>query len=87
LPPSTYRGGVVKPGDLLGTESGEIAAVIRHYWERLRHTPPHTPPHTLPDTAPDAASNTPSQTTDWLCVVGGGVAVALGIAGLVVMSG
>lgn len=33
LPESTYLAGTVRPGDLLGTDSGSAAATIRRYWE------------------------------------------------------
>lgn len=86
LPASTYQGGVVKPGDLLGTESGEIAAIIRHYWEHLRHTSPHTDPHTAPNSATHTTTTTSSHATDWVGVVGCVVAVVAGVAGLVLIS-
>ena len=38
LPDSTYQGKLVGPGDLIGSESGEIAAIIRRYWEGQRHS-------------------------------------------------
>ena len=34
LPESTYLAGTVRPGDLVGTESGGAAAVVRRQWER-----------------------------------------------------
>lgn len=33
LPTSSYRQGTLRPSDLIGTESGEISAVIRRAWE------------------------------------------------------
>ncbi|NLE71986.1 MAG: PH domain-containing protein [Actinomycetales bacterium] len=36
LPESTYIGGGIRPGDLVGTASGEAAAHIRRRWEELR---------------------------------------------------
>ncbi|MFM2412509.1 MAG: hypothetical protein RLZZ587_842 [Actinomycetota bacterium] len=36
LPESTYLAGTVRPGDLITTESGGAAAVVRREWER-RH--------------------------------------------------
>lgn len=34
LPESTYLAGTVRPGDLVSTESGGAAAVVRRHWER-----------------------------------------------------
>jgi hypothetical protein len=36
LPESTYLAGTVRPGDLIGSESGAPAAYIRRLWENLR---------------------------------------------------
>jgi hypothetical protein len=36
LPESWYAGGGVRPGDLVGTPSGDAAAYIRRRWEELR---------------------------------------------------
>lgn len=36
LPESTYLDGTVRPGDLITTDSGQVAYVIRTHWERLR---------------------------------------------------
>ena len=36
LPESTYLAGTVRPGDLLGTDSGSAAATIRRYWENKK---------------------------------------------------
>ncbi|KGM01541.1 hypothetical protein Q760_00670 [Cellulomonas cellasea DSM 20118] len=36
LPESTYGLGGVRPGDLPGTPSGDVAALVRHRWEELR---------------------------------------------------
>lgn len=34
LPESTYLSGTVRPGDLISTESGGAAALVRRHWER-----------------------------------------------------
>ncbi|MCC6270671.1 MAG: PH domain-containing protein [Microbacteriaceae bacterium] len=36
LPESTYLNGTVRPGDLITTDSGQAAYVIRTRWEKLR---------------------------------------------------
>lgn len=36
LPESTYAMGGVRPGDLAGTSSGDVAAYVRRRWEELR---------------------------------------------------
>lgn len=36
LPESTYSGGTMRPGDLVTSDSGTAAAVIRRRWEDLR---------------------------------------------------
>lgn len=36
LPESTYLDGTVRPGDLITTDSGQAAFVIRTHWEKLR---------------------------------------------------
>lgn len=36
LPDSTYQGQLIGPGDLIGSESGEIAAILRRSWEDHR---------------------------------------------------
>lgn len=41
LPESTYLAGTVRPGDLITTESGGAAAVVRREWERRHHGPGH----------------------------------------------
>ncbi|MFZ9088218.1 MAG: hypothetical protein ACO2ZT_05140 [Pontimonas sp.] len=37
LPPSSYRERTLRPADLIGTESGEIGAVVRRAWESARN--------------------------------------------------
>jgi hypothetical protein len=88
LPPSTYRGGVVKPGDLLGSESGEIGAVIRYYWENRRGSASSTPspPQTAAQAPAQATTQASSHTVDWVGVVGGVAAVAAGTLALAVFS-
>jgi len=39
LPESTYLAGTVRPGDLISSDSGAAAAVIRRQWEQLRDSP------------------------------------------------
>jgi len=37
LPPSTYgSGGTVRPGDLMSSDSGQAAALVRSRWEQVR---------------------------------------------------
>ncbi len=52
LPESTYQGALVSPGDLIGSESGEIGAVIRRYWEESRSTDASTTEHTSIESSP-----------------------------------
>lgn len=39
LPESTYDRGTIRPGDLIGTESGDLAAITRRFWEAHRGDP------------------------------------------------
>jgi hypothetical protein len=50
LPDSTYQGKLIGPGDLIGSESGEIAAIIRRYWQDHRHTNTDQPATSRADT-------------------------------------
>ena len=36
LPESSYLAGTVRPGDLITTDSGAVASVLRHRWEAVR---------------------------------------------------
>lgn len=38
LPESSYIAGTVRPGDLIGSESGAAAYIVRRRWEQLRDT-------------------------------------------------
>lgn len=39
LPESSYHSGTIRPGDLVGTESGDVAAIARRFWEAYRNDP------------------------------------------------